>query len=166
MYSPVLLSSDTARAYDEDGLLFDYSGSYHLAGITARVKSVEVSRYYSYVFYGASSSFTSSEQLRNDAYANYDILFSAVRTLSRTDVYASDSLGALSMNTANYGGKILNSDEMSTEIRQIYENKQVVKTYRAMSTKKATLYTVLCLILPLLIIPAVCIYVTGKRRYM
>jgi hypothetical protein len=35
-----------------------------------------------------------------------------------------------------------------------------------MSTKKATLYTVLCLILPLLIIPAVCIYVTGKRRYM
>ena len=166
MYSPVLLSSTTARAYDGDGLLFDYSGNYHLAGITARVKSVEVSHYYSYVFYGASSSFTSSEQLKNDAYANYDILFSAVRTLSRTDVYASDSLGALSMNTANYGGKILNSDDMSTEIREIYENKQVVRTYRAMSTKKATLYTVLCLILPLLIIPAVCIYITGKRRYM
>lgn len=166
MYSPVLLSSPTARAYDEEGLLSDYAGGYHLAAISARVRSEEVSHYYSYVFYGASSSFTSSSQLNNEAYANYDILFSAVRSLSRTDVYASDSLGALSMNTANYGGKILQNDGMSTEIREVYENKKVVKTYRAMSQKKATLYTALSLALPLIIIPAVCVYVTGKRKYM
>ena len=165
MYSPVFLSSEEARAYNEEGLVSDISGGYHLGAITARVRTKEVSRYYSYMFVGASSSLCSSEQLQNGTYANYDLLFSTVRTLSRTDVYASDSLGALSMNTANYGGKILVSDAMSLTEREVYENQKVVKTYSAMSTRRATVITVLCLVLPILILPLACIYIYTKRKY-
>lgn len=165
MYSPVFLSSEDARAYNQDGLVSDISGGYHLGAITARVRTEEVSRYYSYMFVGASSSLCSSEQLQNGTYANYDLLFSTVRTLSRTDVYASDSLGALSMNTANYGGKILVSDAMSLTEREVYENQKVVKTYSAMSQSRATVFTLLCLVLPILILPLACIYIYTKRKY-
>ncbi len=165
MYSPVFLSSEEARAYNGEGLVSDVGGGYHLGAVTAKVKTQEVSHYYSYMFVGASSSLCSSEQLQNGTYANYDLLFSTVRTLSRTDVYASDSLGALSMNTANYGGKILVSDAMSLVEREIYENQKVVKTYSAMSAKKAAIFTALCLALPILILPFACIYVYIKRKY-
>jgi len=137
-----------------------------LAAVTARVKQVEVSSYYSYMFYGASTELTSSEYLSNGSYANYDIMFSSVRTMSRTDVYAADSLGALSMNTANYGGKILNSDAMSQEKREEYENQKIVKTYAAMTQKDATVLTVIALIVPLIILPLVCVYIVGRRKYM
>jgi len=166
MYSPVLLSSDKAGAYDGDGRISDLAGNYHLAAVTARVKQVEVSSYYSYMFYGASTELTSSEYLSNGSYANYDIMFSSVRTMSRTDVYAADSLGALSMNTANYGGKILNSDAMSQEKREEYENQKIVKTYAAMTQKDATVLTVIALIVPLIILPLVCVYIVGRRKYM
>ena len=122
MYSPVLLSSEKAGGYDSEGRVSDLSGNYHLAAVTAKVKSVEVSSYYSYMFFGASTELTSSEYLSNGTYANYDIMFSAVRTMSRTDVYAADSLGALSMNTANYGGKILKSDAIAQGKTQITED--------------------------------------------
>ena len=165
MYSPVLLSSEKAAAYDSEGRIADLSGNYHLAAVTAKVRTIEVSKYYSYMFLGASTELTSSEYLSNGTYANYDIMFSAVRTMSRTDVYAADSLGALSMNTANYGGKILQSDAMSQEIREEYENQQVVKTYAAMTQRDATVFTILALLLPAIILPLVCIYIVGKRKY-
>ena len=166
MYSPVLLSSEKAGGYDSEGRISDLSGNYHLAAVTAKVRSVEVSDYYSYMFYGASTELTSSEYLKNGSYANYDIMFSAVRTLSRTDVYAADSLGSLSMNTANYGGKILQSDAMSQEKREIYENQKVVKTYAALTQRDAFVWTALALVVPLIILPIVCVFVVGRRKYM
>ena len=166
MYSPVLLSSEKAGGYDREGRISDLSGNYHLAAVTAKVKNVEVSKYYSYMFYGASTELTSSEYLENGTYANYDIMFSAVRTMSRTDVYAADSLGALSMNTANYGGKILQSDAMSQEVREVYENQKLVKTYAALTQRDAYVLTAIALAIPLIILPLVCIYIVGKRKYM
>lgn len=166
MYSAVLLSSDGASAYNEDGLLTSRGGDYHLASVTARVHTKEVSPYYSYVFAAASTNVTDSKYLSNGTYANYDMLFAVVRTLSRTDVYASDSLGALTMNTANYGGKILDSDAMSETEREIYENRQVVKTYAAMTKKDAAVLSALVLCVPAIIIPLLCVYVTTKRKYL
>ena len=166
MYSAVLLSSPTSSAYNEQGLLTSRDGSYHLASVTARVHTKEVSRYYSYMFVAASTSLTSSKYLSNGTYANYDLMFAIVRTISRTDVYASDSLGALTMNTANYGGKILESDAMSQTEKQIYENQKVVKTYAAMTAEDAITFTVLILIVPAIIIPALCVLVTSRRKYL
>jgi hypothetical protein len=166
MYSAVLLSSENSSAYNSEGHLTGRDGSYHLASVTARVHTKEVSPYYSYVFAACSPSLTKDEFLSNGTYANYDIMFAIVRTISRTDVYAADSLGALSMNTSNYGGKILQSDAMSETERQIYENKEVVRTYAAMNKREAISLSVFIFILPLVIIPALCIYVTTKRKYL
>ena len=166
MYSGVLLSSPDASAYNEDGLLTDRNGGYHLASVTARVHMEEVSSYYSYMFAAASTNLTDSKYLSNGTYANYDIMFAIVRTISRTDVYAADSLGALTMNSANYGGKILDSDAMSDTEREIYENKEVVKTYAAMTQRDMITLTVLVLLVPAVIIPALCVVVTTKRKYL
>ena len=166
MYSGVLLSSNEASAYNEQGLLTNRDGAYHLASVTARVHTKEVSSYYSYMFAAASTNLTNSKYLSNGTYANYDIMFAIVRTISRTDVYAADSLGALTMNTANYGGKILDSDAMSDTEREIYENKEVVKTYAAMTAKDATVLTVLVLLIPAVLIPALCVVVTTRRKYL
>ncbi len=166
MYSAVLLSSPESSTYNEQGLLTSRDGSYHLASVTARVHTKEVSRYYSYMFVAASTSLSSSKYLSNGTYANYDLMFAIVRTISRTDVYASDSLGALTMNTANYGGKILDSDAMSETEKNIYENQQVVKTYAAMTAEDAMTFTVLILLVPAIIIPALCVVVTSRRKYL
>ena len=166
MYSPVLLSSEKAGAYDEEGRVSDIRGSYHLAAISAKVRQISVSTYYSYMFYGASTALSSSEYLSNGTYANYDIMFSFVRTMSRTDVYAADSLGALSMNTQNYGGKILKSDAMSEEPREIYENTKLVKTYAAMTQRDASVFTLLAFVFPVIALPLVCIYLVARRKYM
>ena len=166
MYSPVLLSSEKAGAYDAEGRISDLRGSYHLAAISAKVRQISVSTYYSYMFYGASTALTSSEYLSNGTYGNYDIMFSFVRTMSRTDVYAADSLGALSMNTQNYGGKILNSDAMSQQVREIYKNQKLIKTYAAMTQRDATVFTLLAFIVPVIVLPIVCIYLVARRKYM
>lgn len=148
MTSAVLYSSADCRAYDAAGALVDDGGSYALARITARVYTDEVRDYYSYVFCAASTAMVESEQLENPTNANYDVMFSAVRTISRTDRYASDALGGLNMNTETFGGKRLHSEEISATDRPVYKNGKVVRTYYGLTPTAVVVYTVLILAVP------------------
>ncbi len=146
--SSVLYSSEKARAHDAGGAILDAGGSYPLAKITARIYADEVKDYYSYVFCAASTAMAESEYLDNPAYANYDVLFSTVRTISRTDAYASDNLGGLNMNSEKYGGKHLVTGEMYTADKPVYKDGKVVRTYYAMTPATVIVYTVIILLVP------------------
>ncbi len=163
MTAPVLFSSDTARAYDLSGLLTDAAGSYPLATITTRIYSEEAADYYTYVFACAGTELVSNACLENDTYANYDILFSTVRTISRSDVYAADSLGGTNLNSPLYGGKPIGDAALSEEPVDVYENKQVVFTYLGMTTGAKVTWCVLLLLPPVALLIG-CAYVCVRRR--
>ena len=166
MYSAVLLSSADSSAYTEDGLLSDRDGAYHLASITSRYHSGDAADYSSYVFVAASSNLTDSEYLSNGTYANYDLMFAVVRNISRVDVYASDSLGGANMNSSEYGGKRLVLSSMFENEHESFDSQKVTRQYAGLVNSDKVTLTVAILFIPVIIIPALCIYITTKRKYL
>ncbi len=165
MNSAVLLSSPSAVAYNAAGARADEAGNYTLASITARVYTEDVADYYSYVFSAATTRLTSSDYLDNSTYANYDVLFSAVRTISRVDAYAGDALGGLNMNSEKYGGKQLITGTISDTDEDIYKNGKVIFTYLGLTESGKTWWTLLIL-LPVFVLPVLGIvrFVRRKNR--
>ena len=165
MTSAVLRAPDSAKIFDENGHVKNDEGGYALARLTARVSVVEnIQDYYSYVFCAAGTSLTDSTYLDDPALGNYDILFSTVRFISRTDAYASDALGGLNMNTASFGGKRLQTSLLSETPVQKYEKGELIHTYPAMTAAVRIVWTVLIMLLP------AAVAITGivlcvRRRY-
>ena len=164
MTSPILLSSEKTAAYDATGALTDEAGSYSLARMTVRTRLREDGDVYSYVFCAATTALTATEYIDNPTYANYDVLFSTVRTISRTDAYASDSLGGLNMNSEKYGGKRFVDTAISPTRKDVYKNGKLVYTYLGLSRGDIAAWTVLIL-LPSLISLGAGIFVLVRRRY-
>lgn len=164
MTSAVFYSAADARAYDTAGALVSEEGSYSLARMTAKVYTDEIKDYYSYVFCAASTEMIETAWIENPTYANYDLLFSAVRSISRTDEYASDALGGLNMNSQSFGGKRLVSEDLLSTEKEVWKDGKLVYTYLAMTPAKVVVYTVLIL-LPSLILCGVGIYVCVRRKH-
>ncbi len=164
MTSPVLLSSERTAAYDAAGALVDEAGSYSLAQMTVRTRLREDGDIYSYVFCAATTALTSTEYIDNPTYANYDVLFSTVRTISRTDAYASDSLGGLNMNSEKYGGKRFVDTTISPTKKDVYKNGKIVYTYLGLSGSDIAVWTVV-LLLPSLASLGAGLFVLIRRRY-
>ncbi len=164
--SPLLLSSPKAQSYNTLGEVTDTKGDYTLASISMRKYQKDAESRFAYVFAAADTSLSDSEYLENRAYGNYDVLFSIVRSISRTDAYASDSLGGLNANTDMYGGKRLTVDSLSASDVTEYDNtlgKRVLVYHGLTNTAKAV-WTVL------LLVPSLGFLVFGavyclRRRY-
>ena len=165
MTSAVLRAPGSAKVFDKNGDVKDDKGGYALARLTARVSVVEnIQDYYSYVFCAAGTSLTDSKYLGDPALGNYDIMFSTVRFISRTDAYASDALGGLNMNTTSFGGKRLQSSALSETPVQKYEKGELIHTYPAMTAGVRIVWTTLIMLLP------AAVAITGivlcvRRRY-
>ncbi len=143
--SAVFYAPEGTKRYDAEGGLLPDNGPYSVARITTRVYADEVRDYYSYVFCAASAAMIESAYLDDTANANYDTLFATVRSISRTDEYASDALGGLNMNTDKYGGKHLLSTAIGTTDRHVYKDGKVDRTYYGLGGGAIVLYTVLAL---------------------
>ena len=164
MTSAVFYSAPETRAYDTAGALVDEGGSYSLARMTAKVYTDEVKDYYSYVFCAASTEMIETAWIEKPTYANYDVLFSAVRSISRTDEYASDALGGLNMNSQNFGGKRLRSEDLQPTEKEVWKDGELVYTYLAMNSTKAVVYTIL-LLLPSFALGGIGIYCCVRRKH-
>ena len=165
MTSAVLRAPDTAKVFDKNGAVKDDKGGYVLARLTARVSVVEnIQDYYSYVFCAAGTSLTDSAYLDDPALGNYDIMFSTVRFISRTDAYASDALGGLNMNTASFGGKRLQESNLSETPVQKYEKGELIHTYPAMTAGVRTFWVFLIMLLPAAVAVTGIVLCT-RRRY-
>lgn len=164
MTSGVFFSAADTRAYDAAGALVDEGGSYALARMTAKIYTDEVKDYYSYVFCAASTEMIETAWVENPTYANYDVLFSTVRTISRTDEYASDALGGLNMNSKNFGGKRLQSEDLLPTEKEVWKDGKLILTYSAMTPAKAVVYTVL-LFLPSAVLCGLGVYFCVRRKH-
>lgn len=159
-----ILSTESAHAVNAAGEIADAAGGYGLAAVTVRqrAESDGSATYQSYLFAAASTEMLSDDYLGNDTYANYDILFAVIRSISRTDEF---SVMDVSINSDNYGGKILAKQLLSETDQKVYEDGELIKTYGGMTEGARTGFTVAVLILPVLILPALCIRTVLKRRH-
>lgn len=174
--SAILRSAKETRAYNYDGTIAainengqavsDLSdcGNYVLAAMSVRTRLIGINYFYSYVFAAGTSRILRNDYLGNNAYANGDIIFSAVRTMTRTDRYADDELGAANLNNFDtYGGKKLLSSEIQQTESEKYEAGKLVHKYSGL-TKKGMIGYAVFFTLIILIIPAVGIYVNIRRK--
>lgn len=124
--------------------------------------------YYSYVFCAASGQFFSNDVLGNAAYANYDVFSALVRNITRSETYASSSLGdTVGKDKTNYLGKLLVSTTMSETDSKVYsdDGRQVVKINYGLTTGATTAITVVACLIPLAIgVAGVVVYLRRKYR--
>jgi hypothetical protein len=105
--------------------------------------------------------------LGNTSYANYQIVSVLTENLIRTEEYASATLGGISINFDNVGGKELQSSTISTDATTDIdpETGEVYIAKKGLSDKDVTSITVLVLVFPVLALIAgivVCI----RRRFL
>ena len=100
------------------------------------------------------------------SFGNYDVLFSLVRYLSRTDEYASTELGGTSYNSENMGGKVLiycDLSETDTAVRDDRGN--IVRIYEGLTSTATWIWAVSFTVLPALIVSIYGIVTLAKRKY-
>ena len=122
--APVLLSGENSKLYNENGDITDGEGSYMTAAITYEVKSRNNVDYYAYVFGASTTELVSSDYLAGNTYANYDIVYAAVRALARV-TYASSETIESDLEFKHFRGD--HFVERSTEAT-IYRLKKVTTT--------------------------------------
>ncbi len=121
--------------------------------------------FYSYCFGAATTSLTDNTYLANRAYSNYDILFSLVRHISRTDEYASLELGGTSLNSDKLGGKPLVPIVLDPTGNVKYDENRGVEVRYAPLTEDARLaWTIVLVTIPLLAAGFGIVWVTRKRN--
>jgi hypothetical protein len=171
VYSSFLTSPSSSVPYGDGGA--GEEGSYDLAAVTTRTvfDSVTAEYTYSYVFCANSANFFSYEMLSNASYSNFDIVSALVNNMSRMDIYASSSVGGVSMNNADkYGGKRLVSTLLSAVDTYVYGTNndtgitEIVKTNKAFTKSARTTITVCVFILPVITLAAG-IFVSVKRKF-
>lgn len=153
-FSPFLSSSSAAYAYTLSGeLAQERAQSFCLSALSTRVYSNQTTKddYYSYVFASAGTGMCDNAYVGEASYGNYDVLFSLVRYLSRTDVYADMALGGTSDNSERRGGKVLQYGDLSPKDTVIFDSKgQIVRTCAGLSTTAVWVWTVCIVCLPAL----------------
>lgn len=172
LYSPVLLAGENTRGYDEDGDLVDETGGYPLAAVVNRcyTNPYDGTAQYSYVFGAGTTALVADEYIEDKAYANGEIIFSALRVMTSARTYSAMDF---SINNSSYGGKILRSDEMYENDTEIYlygetnaAGKTPTKNCLAMTEPLQTTYTVLVVLIPSLVTAALGVYFCVRRRYL
>ncbi len=182
--SPLFFSSEKSSRYDKNGDLLEAGGGFSLGmlGVQATLKS-DATYEYAYVMALGSTSFLLEDYYGSTAYANRDVTAAILRTMTRTDSYASSDLGsATDMNSENYGGKVYeNPDFVELETYLYVKNGKKLFSQSKVSAGSGYIYrrtllpigdgervfvTILLFLLPALIIPACGIYVMTRRRHL
>ena len=183
--SPLFFSSDAARSYDRNGdVVTDGAVPISMVSQTAYFHK-EAYYTYSYLMATGSQSLIEETFVGSNAYGNRDILRVALYFITRTDDYASSSLGsATDLNSEHYGGKVLESDDMVekttyvfrspdgdrylTTSKSVANNKSytLIGTIEPLSAAEAVWISILVFLVALVFVPAVGIYICVRRKYL
>ena len=148
-----------ARAEEKD--------SYDLAAVSVRTcfNNTTAERTYSYVFCANDGDFFSNDLLGNAAYANFEIMSALIDNISRTDIYASTSLGGSTLNTDKVGGKQLVSTALLAEdTEDVSPSGDEIIVTRGITVTAKTLITVAVAVMPVAAL-TMGIIVHLKRKY-
>lgn len=165
--APLFRSPENATVRNEIGEVL-HRGARPVAMVTRlNYHENNADDYYSYVLAAATTSLTENATLENTSFANYDALFSLVRTFSAKYAYADDSLGGLNANTEKYGGKKLLSNAIKAEDTTRYDKNQrkEVLVHHGLTEGMKVFYTVILCLVPLAVAAAgVIVYLRRKNR--
>ncbi len=175
LYSPVLLASEKAKGYDHAGDVMNVDGGYHLASVVNRcyTNPDDGTLQYTYVFAAATTELLADEYIASQAYANGEILFSSLRTMSSGRVYSAMDF---SINSNNYGGKVLwdvtmNEEYTSDTAARAYkygqfgaDGKLTYKTRSALTPAAKATYTIVAVLLPTLVTAGLGVWHCVRRR--
>ena len=177
MYSPILLSSADAQAYNANGELVGREGDYHLMSVVNRcyTNPDDGNVKYSYVMAAATTEIIADDYIGNQAYANTDLIFSSLRRLSEQKVYSSalDISGNDHGNDYGYfaGGKNLIKNTISEEDARVYfyghydkNGYTLYKDCAGLSSTERTVVTVLLMALPLTAVGVTGVLLWLRRR--
>lgn len=168
---PVFFASDAAKAHNAAGeIAFKPEGDAHilaLVGIETAVKADE-NEYYSYVFAAGSTAMISNDYLADSAFGNADVMASILRTLSRTDVYASSDIGSPDMNSPVYGGKWFEDTQLastsSTGVNTVWYSQMEWEDFPLLTGKRMVGIMILVFLVPVLVIPFLGVAVLRRRK--
>lgn len=153
-FAPFIYTSDKSVAYDGpmSSVIVGEEGKRALAAATVRthLDSNTAETVYSYVFCTNTADFLSSDILGNRSYSNYNIVSSLIGSISRTDIYASMSLGGLSQNSTSYGGKQTVSTELTNTVTKVWspDASEVIAVNEAFGALQQIIFTVIIAIFP------------------
>ena len=168
VYAHFIGTSATAKAYDKVGDLALDEGERTLAAMAVRktTDSHTGNNVYSYMFCSNSKEMFSNELIGNASYANRDILSAVIQNISRTESYAPDELGGLSLNSTSFAGKQTVSTELTELDTPYYNGDGSLGGYKSgISGTAITVYTVIVFAAPVaaLVLGAV---VFVKRKFL
>lgn len=167
--SAFLSTSEKAFAYDPagGGLLSTQPARYHTSMLSTRLRldGETGNSYYSYVFGCASPDMIADEWLSRASFANYDVVFSLVRYISRTDEYAGMELGGTSLNSARMGGRRLVYSDLYTTATEVTLADGRTVVFPALKKSVRITLAVLIIALPTLAVSVCGILVCRRRRY-
>lgn len=165
--SAVFYAPADAEAKDSEGYPIPSKAPLHwLAAVSAEARLVAGEHEYSYVFAAASTEMIENRYLADSAYGNGDVMFSIMRHISRTDVYASSSLGGFDINSENYGGKMFAETHLTMgSPNLVYHTMHDYTYYAAMSGGTYVLVAFCTLILPVGAASASAFVVLRRRKH-
>ncbi len=157
-----------AEAKDKDGLSVPApaGGAHWLAAISTESRLLGGEYSYSYVFAAASTEMITNRYLADAAYGNGDVLFSALRHISRTDVFASSALGGFDLNSDNYGGKMFDETHLTAgKENLVYHSLSSYTTYAGIGGGTYAFVLITVVLLPVAATGACAFAVLQKRRH-
>ncbi len=167
--SSVFFAPADAKVLDKEGYLFsdNAKGNVWLAAVCSEAQLVGAEYEYSYVFGAGSTAMISNDYLSDSAFGNGDVMYSVIRSLSRSDIYASTALGGFDMNTPEtYGGKMYEEIHLTKgEENVIYYNLMESHTYKGLSNASFTGAIIVCGALPVLTVIVTGVAVLRRRKH-
>lgn len=164
---PIFYAGNSAKAVDKDGYRVDAKAGKHILAMVGMEATLDAGEHkYSYVFAAGSTAMISDEYLADPAFGNADVMASVLRTISRTDVYASSDVGGFDLNSDAYGGKWFEDKQLSADgVNTIVFSQTEYREYAQMTPGRVfwMLFAIFCV--PVLVIPACGIVVLRRRKH-
>lgn len=163
---PVFYAGASAKAVDANGYAVDADGDRYILAMMGMEATLGAGEHtYSYVFAGGSTGMITNDYLADSAFGNGDVMASLLRFISRTDVYASGSVGGFDPNSTAYGGKWFEDKQLSaTGVNTIVYNQLEQKDFKQLTTGRTVGMLIAIFAVPVLVIPAIGIVVLRRRR--
>ncbi len=120
---------------------------------------------YSYVFAAGSTAMISNEYLGDYAFGNADVMASVIRSISRTDVYATGDLAASDPNSLGYGGKWFDETHLSASGKNtVFHSQESWEDYAPLTTASTVVIVAVVFFVPVAVLPALGIVVLRRRK--
>lgn len=164
---PLFYAGASAEARDENGYTVFAKGSCPpVAMLSVEATLVGGEHKMSYVMAAGSTAMIENDYLADGAFGNADVLRSVLRTVSRTDVFASGEVGGFDMNATAYGGKWYEDQQLANEgrVNTVFYSMTEYEDFAIMTTGRVVAVCVAIFLVPVLVLPFVGAVVLRRRK--